>query len=81
MVVLEDETSSKRVPAVSGLLAYRKDIQSLHIRMNDSWKALPVEEEVRQKRTTTTCFIQRESSGGRQILFCTAHAYFHACIQ
>ena len=46
VVVLEDEESSKRVPAVSGLLAYRKDIQSLHIRMNDSWKALPVEETV-----------------------------------
>ena len=46
MVVLDDEKSSKRVPAVSGLLAYRKDIQSLHVRMNDSWKTLPVEEKV-----------------------------------
>ena len=56
MVVLNDEKSSKEVPAVSGLLAYRKDIQSLHVRMNDSWKALLEEEKIHQIVCIMTLF-------------------------
>ena len=56
--MLEDEKSSKRVPAVSGLLAYRKDMQSLHVRMNDSWKTLLEEEKIHQIVCIVTHFFQ-----------------------
>ncbi len=49
-MVVEDSGSLKNIPPVVGLLAYQKDNQSLHVLMNDTWKALAVEEKVYMKR-------------------------------
>ena len=46
VVVVEDSASLKNIPPVTGMLAYQKDNQSLHVLMNDTWKAVAVEEKV-----------------------------------
>ena len=50
-MVVEDGGTLKDIPSVTGLLAYQKDNQSLHVLMNDTWKAVAIEEKVRIRKT------------------------------
>jgi hypothetical protein len=49
-VVVEDGETLSNIPAVSGLLAYQKDNQTLHVRMKDSWETVAIEKKVYKLR-------------------------------
>ncbi|CAB4032105.1 Hypothetical predicted protein, partial [Paramuricea clavata] len=49
IVVVPDEETSKKVPAVPGLLKYRKDTKELYVRANDSWCVVPQEKKILEK--------------------------------
>jgi hypothetical protein len=40
IVVVPDGETAKKVPAVPGLLEYRKDNKELYVRANETWKAI-----------------------------------------
>ena len=46
IVVVPDSTVARNVPAVDGLLQYRKDKQELYIRSNKTWNVLATENKV-----------------------------------
>ena len=43
IVVVPDSSAAQKVPAVDGLLEYRKDKQELFVRSNNTWNALAQE--------------------------------------
>ena len=44
---MPDNTSAKNVPAIPGLLEYRKDQKKLYVRANKTWSLLTQEKEVK----------------------------------
>ena len=48
VVVVSNNVSAKKVPAIPGLLEYRKDQKKLYLRANKTWSLLPQEKEVRK---------------------------------
>ena len=40
IVVVPDSTAAQKVPAVPGLLEYRKDTKKLYVRSNETWNAI-----------------------------------------
>ena len=49
-MVVPDNATAKIVPAISGLLEYRKDQKKLYIRANKTWNLLTQEKEVKKYR-------------------------------
>ena len=47
IVVVPDSSAAQKVPAVDGLLEYRKDKQELYVRSNKTWNVLARENKVR----------------------------------
>ena len=43
IVVVPDSSAAQKVPAVDGLLEYRKDKQELYVRSNKTWNVLAPE--------------------------------------
>ena len=50
IVVVPDSSAAQKVPAVDGLLEYRKDKQELYIRSNKTWNVLAPENKVELRR-------------------------------
>ena len=46
IVVVPDSSAEQKVPAIDGLLEYRKDKQELYLRSNNTWNVLPQENKV-----------------------------------
>ncbi|CAB4008049.1 Hypothetical predicted protein [Paramuricea clavata] len=46
IVVVPDNVTHNKVPQITGLLAYQKDVEVLHLRKNDAWKVMAEEEKV-----------------------------------
>ncbi len=46
IVVVPDVKTAKKVPAVPGLLEYRKDTKELYVRANESWSIVAQQEKV-----------------------------------
>ena len=46
IVVVPDGEVAKKVPAVPGLLQYRKDNKKLYVRSNETWKVIAPEKKV-----------------------------------
>ena len=46
IVVVPDSSAAQQVPAVDGLLEYRKDKQELYVRSNETWNELALESKV-----------------------------------
>ena len=46
IVVVPDSSAAQQVPAVDGLLEYRKDKQELYVRSNETWNVLALESKV-----------------------------------
>ena len=46
IVVVSDSYSARKVPAVPGLLKYRKDTEELYVRVNESWSVVAQEKMV-----------------------------------
>ena len=46
IVVVPDSSAAQKVPAVDGLLEYRKDKQELYVRSNKTWNVLASENKV-----------------------------------
>ena len=44
---MPDNASAKKVPAIPGLLEYRKDQKKLYVRANKTWSLLTQEKEVK----------------------------------
>ncbi|CAB4004934.1 Hypothetical predicted protein [Paramuricea clavata] len=49
IVVVPDSSAAQKVPAIDGLLEYRKDKQELYIRSNKTWNALAPENKIIQE--------------------------------
>jgi hypothetical protein len=49
-VVVPDSKAAKKVPAIDGLLEYRKDKQELYVRSNKTWNAVAQKQEVGRHR-------------------------------
>ena len=47
IVVVPDSSAALKVPAVDGLLEYRKDKQQLFLRSNKTWNVLALENKVK----------------------------------
>ena len=45
-VVVPDSIAAQKVPAVPGLLEYRKDTEKLYVRSNEKWNAIGEENKV-----------------------------------
>ncbi|XP_028405278.1 uncharacterized protein LOC114527785 [Dendronephthya gigantea] len=63
IVAVPDDAAYDRVPKISGLLAYQKDIEKLHLRKNDTWKVVAEEEMV--KNLTRQVFMMNNAIIGR----------------
>ena len=46
IVVVPDSSAAQKVPAVDGLLEYRKDKQELYVRTGKTWNALTLRNKV-----------------------------------
>ena len=46
IVVVPDSAAAQKVPAVPGLLEYRKDTEKLYVRSNETWNAIGEENKV-----------------------------------
>ena len=46
IVVVPDSSAAQKVPAVDGLLEYRKDMQELYVRSNKTWNALALDNKL-----------------------------------
>jgi hypothetical protein len=46
IVVVPDGETEEKVPAVPGLLEYRKDNKKLYVRENDTWEVIAQEKKV-----------------------------------
>ena len=46
IVVVPDNAVAQKVPAVPGLLEYRKDTKKLYVRSNEKWNAIGEENKV-----------------------------------
>ena len=46
IVVVPDSSAAQKVPAVDGLLEYRKDKQELYVRLNKTWNVLVLENKL-----------------------------------
>ena len=46
IVVVPDASTAQKVPAVDGLLEYRKDKEELYVRSNKTWNVLAREKKV-----------------------------------
>ena len=46
IVVVPDSSAARQVPAVDGLLEYRKDKQELFVRSNETWNVVALESKV-----------------------------------
>ncbi len=46
IVVVPDSAAAQKVPAVPGLLEYRKDTKKLYVRSNETWNAIGEENKV-----------------------------------
>ena len=46
IVVVPDSSAAQKVPAIDGLLEYRKDKQELYVRSNKTWNILAPENKV-----------------------------------
>ena len=46
IVVVPDSSAAQKVPAVDGLLEYRKDKQELYVRSNKTWNALALDNKL-----------------------------------
>ena len=46
IVVVPDPSAAQKVPAVDGLLEYRKDKQELYVRSNKTWNVLVLENKL-----------------------------------
>ena len=46
IVVVPDLSAAQKVPAIDGLLEYRKDKQELYVRSNKTWNVLAPENKV-----------------------------------
>ena len=49
IVVVPDENTAKKVPAVPGLLEYRKDMKELYVRANGTWQEIAPEKKILEK--------------------------------
>lgn len=45
-VVVPDSETAKKLPAIPGLLQYRKDKKELYVRANKTWKVIAPEKKV-----------------------------------
>ena len=48
-MVVPDSSSAQKVPAIDGLLEYRKDKQELYVRSNETWNVLAKEDKIQQE--------------------------------
>lgn len=46
IVVVPDSETAKKVPAIPGLIQYRKDKKELLLRANNTWKIIAQEKKV-----------------------------------
>lgn len=46
IVVVQDSGAARKIPAVPGLLGYRKDTEKLYLRSKDSWNVIAEEGKV-----------------------------------
>ena len=58
IVVVPDSSAEQKVPAIDGLLEYRKDKQELYLRSNNTWNVLPQENKVQLKIAVITQLIE-----------------------
>ena len=58
MVVVEDGSSFQQIPTITGLLAYRKDNESLHLRTNDTWKVLAEDKKMQAQVAGIEKYVQ-----------------------
>ena len=47
IVVVPDSSTAQKVPAIEGLVEYRKDKQELYVRSNKTWSVVPQENKVK----------------------------------
>ena len=45
-MVVPDSSAAQKVPAVDGLLEYRKDKQELYVRSNNTWNVLALDNKL-----------------------------------
>ena len=50
-MVVPDNAAAEKVPAIPGLLEYRKDQKKLYVRANKTWNLLTQEKEVKNRFT------------------------------
>ena len=57
-MVVPDSSAAQNVPAVDGLLEYRKDEQELYIRSNKTWNVLAPKNKVTYENCVKTYLIE-----------------------
>ncbi|CAB4001604.1 Hypothetical predicted protein [Paramuricea clavata] len=59
IVVVPDSSAAQKVPAIDGLLEYRKDKQELYVRSNKTWNVLALENKVNQQLNRLEILIKK----------------------
>ncbi|XP_028391389.1 uncharacterized protein LOC114516186 [Dendronephthya gigantea] len=57
IIVVPDSKTVNKIPAVSGILKFRKDNQKLYVRSNERWNAIAEDKKVDQLKATFTSVV------------------------